>query len=257
MAKKNHDKEKRPKPKLSVRAVVVLDESGSMSAIQKETISAFNEYKNTLAKTDPDARLSLYKFSDIGRTPMLGGSGPTFQMGEKLRAFAHNVVVTEFPDLTTQTYTPDGMTPLYDAMGKTIALTDADWKKTKESVLVIVLTDGLENASKEFSSDAIRSLVEQREAAGWTFVYLGANQDPWKVSQMMGMSASSTMSYASTGSGVTKTMGNLARATHSHGLHVNSSKHYGSSNEAFFDNAGQTVEDYEDTPEPTPTPNQS
>jgi Mg-chelatase subunit ChlD len=89
--------------------------------------------------------------------------------------------------LDRETYTPGGGTPLLDAMGRTIMWMDL-LKPQPERILVVILTDGAENASREFTRPQIQDLIRSREAtSSWTFVYLGANQDAWAAGEALGI----------------------------------------------------------------------
>lgn len=88
--------------------------------------------------------------------------------------------------ITREDYRPNGATPLYDAMGK--AINDLRPKvKENEAVLVTVITDGMENASCEFTLADIKALVEKLDSEGWLFSYIGANQDAEAVGDSMGI----------------------------------------------------------------------
>ena len=87
-------------------------------------------------------------------------------------------------DITQRQYRPSGGTPLYDAMGR--AISELRPNVTKDDVvLVTVITDGYENASREYSGKAIKSLVEALKQEGWVFTYIGANQDVEAVAASM------------------------------------------------------------------------
>ena len=77
-------------------------------------------------------------------------------------------------ELTSDTYLPDGCTALYDAMGMT--LTSLRPKVSEnDKVLVTIITDGMENASQEYNSESIKTLVDELKSKGWVFAYIGAN----------------------------------------------------------------------------------
>ncbi len=149
----------------------VLDETGSMSSCKAETISGYNEYIKAL---DRSVRFTLTKFNS-----------------SKLKVVHDAVKIKNVPELTNETYVPDNMTPLYDAIAATIKSTE---KKAKKSpVLFVVMTDGHENASKEHDLKSVQALIAEKD---WTFVYLGANQDAWAVGTAMGIAGANTVSYS-------------------------------------------------------------
>ena len=143
--------------------LIIIDESGSMQSIKKEAIDSVNETIQTIRSAqkkhdDQEHYVSLVTFNDDVKT------------------IYECVPVDEVKELTAETYQPDCCTALYDAMGISL---NALRKKVAEDdkVLVTVVTDGYENASKEYSGKAIKALVDELKAKGWVFAYIGANQD--------------------------------------------------------------------------------
>ncbi len=143
--------------------LIIIDESGSMQSIKKEAIDSVNETIQTIRSAqkkheDQEHFVSLVTFNDDVKTVY------------------ECVAVDEVKELTAETYQPDCCTALYDAMGISL---NALRKKVAEDdkVLVTVVTDGYENASKEYSGKAIKALVDELKAKNWIFAYIGANQD--------------------------------------------------------------------------------
>lgn len=141
----------------------VLDRSGSMASIAESVVVGFNDYVRTLRDGSGETRLSLTLFDT---------------------AFEHvyaDEALERVAPLDHVRYRPSGCTALYDAIGHTVASTDrrlgaAD--RAGEKVLVVVITDGLENASNDYNARTIRALVASYDARpSWTFVYLGAGHD--------------------------------------------------------------------------------
>ena len=141
--------------------LIIMDESGSMQSIKKEAIDSVNETIQTIRSAqkkheDQEHYVSLVTFNDDVKTVY------------------ECVAVDEIKELTI--YRPDCCTALYDAMG--ISLNALRKKVAEEDkVLVTVVTDGYENASKEYSGKAIKALVDELKAKDWVFAYIGANQD--------------------------------------------------------------------------------
>jgi len=150
------------------RIVMLLDVTGSMGAIRENTIKAFNEYVNGLKKDSPKkTTFSLILFSSLCfDTPV------------------DNVKVADIPELTKETYRPNGSTPLLDSVGKAVKQTENSLKE-KEDILLVVFTDGEENSSMEFSKSAVADLVKRKTDEGWTFVFMGANMDAWNEGESM------------------------------------------------------------------------
>lgn len=160
---------------LTTDIVVVLDRSGSMETIRKDTIGGFNRFlKEQQALPDP-ATMSIYQFDTVYETVYEAKA------------------IKDAPELTEATFVPRGGTALLDAIGRTI---NAVAVRAPARPVIVVITDGEENSSKEFNSTQIKELIKKYEAAGWQFVYLGANQDAFAVGGNMGFARGSTMSTA-------------------------------------------------------------
>ncbi len=155
--------------------LIILDESGSMAVIRDHIICAFNAIvmstKSLAAEfQDQEHFVTLVTFNSEG-----------------FKTFLHNAPLKDFDVISGQNYRPDACTPLYDAMGFSInRLRDELSGSSDYNVLVNVLTDGLENASSQFSGSDIRKLVRELEETGkWTFVYTGADHDVMKAAHDM------------------------------------------------------------------------
>jgi len=166
--------------------LIIIDESGSMQSIKKAAIDSVNEAIQTIRSAqkkheDQEHFVSLVTFNDDVKTVY------------------ECVPVDEVKELTSETYQPDCCTALYDAMGISL---NALRKKVAEDdkVLVTVVTDGYENASKEYSGKAIKALVDELKAKGWVFAYIGANQDVEAVAATI--SITNTLRFNATSAGV-------------------------------------------------------
>jgi Mg-chelatase subunit ChlD len=158
----------------------VLDQSGSMQSYKQQTITGFNEYIQTLQRQNTDFRLTLIAFNEC-----------------ETRTVYDAVPIRAVQPLNDDTYQPDCGTPLYDSIALAVRGLDARVAgQPNASALVTIMTDGLENASKEYSRDAIFALIKEREAKGWTFAYLGANQDAYAVGGGIGIARSNSKQYA-------------------------------------------------------------
>lgn len=173
---------------------LVVDKSGSMEAVRQQVISGTNEYLQML-RGEKKVSLSLTFFDTEVKSPYV------------------NVAVDKVPDLSVESYRPSGMTALYDAIGQTVAKTEASLTGKKPKVLVVIQTDGEENSSKEYTREKIRDLIAAKEKEGnWTFVFLGADQDAWLAAAPLGISQSNSLSYESKTTGGTIS-GPVATAT--------------------------------------------
>jgi len=176
--------------------LIIIDESGSMQSIKKEAIDSVNETIQTICSAqkkheEQEHFVSLVTFNDDVKT-------------------VHDCVpVSEVTELTSETYQPACCTALYDAMGLSV---NALRKKVADvdKVLVTVVTDGYENASKEYSGKAIKALVDELKAKGWVFAYIGANQDVEAVAASI--SITNTMNFEATCVGTTAMSEKLGRS---------------------------------------------
>lgn len=180
--------------------LIILDESGSMSAIAYEAVSAMNETFNSIRKAQKENPSNNYFVSLV----VFEGSG----IGG-VRIVRDRVPVVSVKDVNFREYQPGGCTPLYDAMGVSInhlsSLVMED-----DPVLVTIITDGMENSSEEYSGLAIRKIVEEKRAKGWTFAYIGANQDSVEVaSELM---INNALNFDADKSGMRKMSKKLERA---------------------------------------------
>ena len=161
---------------------VVLDRSGSMEETRAGTISGYNEYiKGLRADKKSEYSVTLMQFDSAGLA-----SEPELTVSYEDKPLA------KVPKLTTTTYEPRGMTPLYDAIGECARRVDAKGR----AVTILIITDGHENASKEFTQEAVKALIKQKEAQGWTVAFLGANIDSYTVGASVGVSAMNVSDYA-------------------------------------------------------------
>ena len=161
---------------------VNLDRSGSMGAIASDMIGGFNQFvKSQRELKHGECTLSLYQFDN------------------KFEVVYENKPINDVPPLIL---IPRDNTALYDSVGKTINLVGEQLSKLDESqrpdkVLVVIITDGFENASHEFTVDKVKEMIEhQTNVYKWEFSYIGANQDAWAVGGSLGIKSSANLSYA-------------------------------------------------------------
>lgn len=180
----------------TTRLGFVIDESGSMQAAYETVPAGYNEFVATLQREAPDASQvygSLAFFDSHGDEP-------------KVRFKREQVALAEMPELAVGEYVPRGMTPLNDAVSAMIKHL-AKAQRKGEQVMLVIMTDGQENASETHTRD-LQRLVQAREADGWEFIYLGANVDSFKEARKLGMSGKrgSTYAFASSAGGTGQAM---------------------------------------------------
>lgn len=208
----------------------VLDASGSMSSVVPQTLEGFNAYVRDLRMRKERIRLSTVTFdSDV-------------------TAIHDSLPLSRVKPLTTKEYRIGGMTALYDAIGRTVTGIERARGRKRTPVLVVILTDGLENASKEYSRDAVRRLIEEREATGeWTFAYIGAGHDAYAASGSIGINMGNTASFVSTERGTIEAFARLSEAT---GARLTMAGSGVASTKEFFADAG-VAQDQDDRQDPT------
>lgn len=178
------------------QVVFILDNSGSMQTIQKSTINGFNEYIQDLKKN----KEINYKFSLT-----------LFNTDLELVHISKDIKDVE--ELTVESYHPNGMTALYDAVCTTVKKVE---KKTKpnQNTIVVIMTDGEENSSHEFDKRDMSSLIKKLEKTGkWSFVYMGANQDAYQNAQNYGIRMDNAINLNASATGMRSAFSNLSNAT--------------------------------------------
>lgn len=184
------------KAKTQVYNLVILDKSGSMEDIRKEAIDGYNETLGTIRAAQrkhmgtQEHFVSLAVFCDCG-IDMIYNKTPIKDAGK----------------LTKKQYDPCCSTPLFDAIGQTIKKLRKDIKDIEDAaVLVTIITDGYENASKEWTLPAIKKLIEECKADGWMFSFIGAGEDVVKVASTI--SVTNTVVWEKTAKGTAEVFAN-------------------------------------------------
>ncbi|WP_314655297.1 VWA domain-containing protein [uncultured Selenomonas sp.] len=170
-----------------IELVMILDKSGSMHGLEADTIGGFNAMIEKEKKLGIDVRVTTVLFND-----------------KMDRLYEHREIRSVRP-LTERTYETGGTTALLDAVGDTILHMEqsgaADRQGTK--VIVVIITDGMENASTEFTKAKVKELIsDKQEKAGWDFIYLGANIDAAEEADAIGVRKANAVTYKNTSSGV-------------------------------------------------------
>jgi hypothetical protein len=160
---------------------VVLDESGSMDVIKDATIEGFNDFVRKNRSLPGKTTTQLTRFN--GKYAV----GPVEEQA--------------LTELTDRSYLPGGTTALYDAIGNTInsvglSLSNMKEEERPDKVIFVIVTDGEENSSREFSRDQIFKMITlQTDTYKWDFVFMGANQDAYQVGTGLGINGINTITY--------------------------------------------------------------
>lgn len=160
----------------TTKIFVILDRSGSMESCRSDTIGGFNSFVRQQKELKADnAFLSFYQFDN------------------DYSIIYENKKIEEVEPLTDATFVPRGGTALLDAIGRTVnGITANDG----ENVIVVIITDGEENSSREFNKTTVNQLISQKKEKGWEFIFLGANQDAIKEAAVLGINSNSSLTYS-------------------------------------------------------------
>ncbi len=174
---------------MNIYNVIILDESGSMSSLYEQALSGMNEVLSGIRKNRRDFPDQKHFVTFV----TFEGDGIS---GVKTRF--DRVAIEDIQNLTEKDYCPGGCTPLYDAMGKTLNTMDGQIQEN-DRVMVTIITDGYENSSREYSGKTVKEMVGRLRKKGWTFAYIGANQDAVEVAKELDIN--NAMNYDATATG--------------------------------------------------------
>jgi len=177
--------------------LIILDESGSMATIAKQAVSGLNETFQTIRNAQKGHQEQQHFISFV-----------TFNSA-RIKSVMNRQRVDSDKKLKWTDYNPDDCTPLFDAMGRSLNELK-NHVSDEDVVLVTIITDGYENASREYSGRDIKNLVAELKAKGWVFVYIGTNQDVDAVADDMGIRSRMCYDYSPEGA---QAMLNLDRSS--------------------------------------------
>ncbi|MAI91007.1 VWA domain-containing protein [Ponticaulis sp.] len=181
---------------VQLNSYILLDRTGSMSSIWDEALGSVNAYVDSVVTPDDgpdvanDITLSVFDAQD----------------GLQFDTLRRNVAGDDWSEITNDEVTPRGMTPLFDAIGRMISLAEAD---DPEKAVIVIMTDGHENASREFTHEGVREALDRAEERGWAVVFLGAEFASFSDADAVGVNRSSQMAVSS--DRLSATMSNLAQ----------------------------------------------
>ena len=177
-------------PKKDLAEIVcIIDMSGSMDNTADDARGGFNNFIEEQKKVEGDAKVTLTLFDT------------------EFIDVHDNVNINDVPPLTTETYSPRGATALLDAIGKTLTkvgkrLAETDESARPEKVIAVIITDGHENSSTDFSKKDINAMITtQKEDYNWEFMFLAAGQDAIAEGAKLGFSAKQSVNFDNTSLG--------------------------------------------------------
>lgn len=170
---------------------ILLDRTGSMESIRNDIIDGFNDFLETQKEESTHATITLIQFDSVEPYQVVYAYQP----------------IAAAPKLSRKNYIPRGNTPLFDAMGRGIIdlgkqLAAMKKKGCPDKVIFVVVTDGRENASLEFTKEEVRKLVKVKsEKWNWQFVFLSADLDAMQDGSAMGIDSASSLLFQKTAEG--------------------------------------------------------
>lgn len=178
---------------------VILDRTGSMQSIRDDVIGGFNSFLEEQRDQEGEATLTLVQFDSQDAYEVLHHFAP----------------LAEIEPLSRATYVPRASTPLLDALGRGIndlegTLGEMPEEERPEKVLVVVITDGKENASREFTKPDVERMIEERSEAGWQFVFLSADLSSIGEARELGVAANKRLLFEKSGRGSRGTFQSLS-----------------------------------------------
>ncbi len=171
--------------------VFILDRSGSMSGLESDTIGGFNSMFKKQRAIDGEGRITTVLFND------------------NYKLLHDRIDIRAVSPMTENEYQVGGSTALIDAIGITINKLVNVQKSTAEEyraekVMFVIITDGEENSSREYSAERVRAMIgQEKEKYGWEFVFLGANIDAVQTAGRFGIGADRAADYVADSEGTT------------------------------------------------------
>lgn len=179
---------------------IILDRSGSMASVVPTVIKGYNDFLLEQKQLEGEALISLFKFN------------------ENLNKVYENIPLRKVDNISKEDYNPEGTTALLDAVGacinkKTTFYEELKSSKVPEKTLFVIITDGYENSSKEFTKTQIKSLIDSKKKQGWDFAFIGAGIDAFTESEKYGVGRGQTMSIQHNNEGYVAAFNSLTSET--------------------------------------------
>lgn len=181
---------------------MLLDRSGSMTGLEQAVVKGVHRFVAEQAAEAGKCRVTIAQFD----------SSDPFEL------LVDNVSVSKADLHALEQYQPRALTPLFDAVGQIVGRADQRVKqrckagKKPEDQTVVIVTDGHENASTDYSAADIHRLISERREQGWAFVFMGANQDSYAESARLGVDPRSAQNYEASEEGVGEAFASVSRA---------------------------------------------
>lgn len=177
--------------KQKTELVFIIDKSGSMTGLENDTIGGYNRLLKEQKKLEGQCTVSTIFFNT------------------RIELIHDRTLLTEIAPLKREQCLPGGATALLDAIGYGVKKTEAMLRGTKkvdhpDNIVVVIITDGEENSSREYRHENIKNLVKSKEEEGWVFQFLGANIDTFATADSLGINRRHARSFDADEEGVVK-----------------------------------------------------
>ena len=181
----------------------LLDRSGSMGAMFEDVVLGLQEFVREQRLADPLAQLTLVQFDSEDPGDVILDAKVLAEVDE-VRA--------------TKRFEPRAATPLYDALAAIIGRADKHVANGNDDAdqLMVIFTDGMENASTDCNRTKAFDLIKERRERGWTFAFMGANQDAFEAGESIGVARGSTRAWDASGPGVRRALGFVSQKSSDH-----------------------------------------
>lgn len=166
--------------------LIILDESGSMQMIREQAVSGLNETFQTIRLAQENHPEQQHYISFV-----------TFN-SDRIKKVMDRLAVDTNKELKWNDFWPNSCTPLFDAMGLSLSELKTHVREN-DVVLVTIITDGMENSSKEYSGNNIKDMVNDLKKKGWVFAYIGTNQDVDAIADNLGIRSRMHYNYSPEG----------------------------------------------------------
>ena len=163
------------------RIGLLIDESGSMGSVKKDTIGSVNKFINDQKTVNGKANITIAAFND------------------KYKVIVDDIDIQEVQEISNEDYEPSGFTALYDSLMNLILSLEKTGAKT---VIIAVMTDGYENKSIEYKLHDLKLKIEEKQKAGWQIVFLAADLDATAYAGSMGVNLNHTRGFTKSASGL-------------------------------------------------------
>jgi len=212
----------------SVASYILLDRTGSMSGIWDEALGSVNAYAAAVGKLEEG------EADDLKTTVTLAAFD--YQESLQFDVLRQTVEPGAWTEVTNNEVSPRGMTPLFDAINRTITMAEAD---NPEKAVIVIMTDGHENSSKEVTRDGAKAALDRAEARGWEVVFLGAEFASFGDADGVGVDRSKQMAVSA--GTLSLTNERLAKKARQYGK--------GETEEIIFDDEDRAIAEEEDVKE--------